>query len=814
MIVDLPVTEALSELLAALEAGNAVLVAPPGAGKTTLVPLALLHAPWTEGQTIIMLEPRRLAARAAARRMAYLLGETVGETVGYRVRFDARVGPKTRIEVVTGGIFTRRLASDPVLDGVAVVIFDEFHERSLDGDLALALTRDLQVGLRPELRLLPMSATLDAAPVAGLLDAPVIESAGRAFPVEIVHEPRPADSAVEPLVARVVRAELERANTGNILAFLPGQREIERTARLLETGLPDTTEIHRLYGALPQKTQDAAIAPTPGGHHKVVLASAIAETSLTIEGVTTVIDSGLARRPVFEPSTGLTRLVTTRASRAAADQRAGRAGRLGPGRAVRLWHVGQTAAMPAFDAPEIETADLAQLVLDLTDWGVSDPASLAWLTPPPEPSLAEARALLLRLGAIETTGTGHRLTAHGRAMRRIALPPRLAQMVVRAGEGGRAAAYRAALLALALQERGAGGNHVDLDRRSTALERDGSAKRLRDHAARMVSYISDRDSERFSVGTLLAFAFPDRVAQRAAQAPDGSIRYRLANGRGAVIDADNALATEPFLVAADLIGSPAGARIVAAASITRAEIDAIAESDISVETSFDPSTGRLSARRTNRWGALDLDPPAPVALDEATRQAGLIDAMAEHGPDVLPWDKATTALRARLAFLHRQEPDRWLAMDDGALVATREEWLAPFLVGLKDFAGLHLRDALMLRAGHPSKDELDRLAPVQFSVPSGGTITVDYGDGHPVLCARPQQLFGLDTHPVIAGEPLAIHLQSPAGRTIQVTRDLPGFWRGTWADMRSDMRGRYPKHPWPEDPITAQPTARTKPRKR
>ena len=814
MNVDLPVTEALPDLLAALEVGNAVLVAPPGAGKTTLVPLALLEAAWTAGQTIVMLEPRRLAARAAAQRMAHLLGEHVGETVGYRVRFDAKVGPKTRIEVVTGGIFTRRLASDPGLDGVAIVIFDEFHERNLDSDLALALTRDLQVGLRPDLRLLPMSATLDAAPVADLLDAPVIESAGRAFPVDIVHELRPTDSAIETLVARAVRSEFERAETGNVLAFLPGQREIERTARLLETGLPDRTEVHRLYGALPQKAQDAALAPALAGHRKVVLASAIAETSLTIEGITTVVDSGLARRPVFEPSTGLTRLVTTRASRAAADQRAGRAGRLGPGRTVRLWHAGQTAAMPAFDAPDIETADLAQLVLDLTDWGVSDPASLAWLTPPPEPSLAEARALLLRLGAIEKTDIGQRLTAHGRAMRRVALPSRLAHMVVQAGENGRAAASRAALLSLALQERGAGGHDVDLDRRLTALERDGSAKRLRDHASRMVSHMAVGDKEHPSTGILLAFAFPDRVAQRSGQAPDGSIRYRLANGRGAVIGAETALAGETFLVAANLIGSPAGARIVAAAAITRAEIDAIAQSTVAIETSFDPSTGRLSARRTNRWGALELDPPAPVPLDDTLRQAGLLEAVAEHGPGVLSWDKATNALRARLAFLHQQEPDRWPPVDDAALIAARAVWLAPFLVGLADLSALPLRDALMLYAGHPPKFELDRLAPPHFAAPSGDALAVDYSDGHPVVLARPQQLFGLDTHPVVAGKPLAVHLQSPAGRTIQITLDLPGFWRGTWADMRSDMRGRYPKHPWPEDPISALPTSRTKPRKR
>ncbi len=659
-----------------------------------------------------------------------------------------------------------------------------------------------------------MSATLDAAPIAGLLDAQVIESAGRAFPVDIVHEPRPADSAIEPLVARTVRAELDRAGSGNILAFLPGQREIERTARLLETGLADMVQVHRLYGTLPQKAQDAALASTPEGHRKVVLASAIAETSLTIEGVTTVIDSGLARRPVFEPSTGITRLVTTRASRAAADQRAGRAGRLGPGRAVRLWHAGQTAAMPAFDAPEIETADLAQMVLDLTDWGVADPSSLAWLTPPPEPSLAEARALLLRLGAIERTETGFRLTTHGRAMRRVALPPRLAHMVVRAGQRGRGAAGRAALLALALQERGAGGHHVDVERRLTTLERDGAAKRLRDHAARMVSHFAQAEGERPSVGALLAFAFPDRVAQRAAQATDGSIRYRLANGRGAVIGADEGLAAEPFLVVADLIGSASGARIVAAAAITRAEIDAIAEATVATETSFDPATGRLTARRTNRWGALDLDPPAPVPLDDATRQAGLLDAVGKHGPGVLPWSKETVALRARLAFLHRREPDRWPAMDDEALTASCAQWLAPFFAGLSDLAALPLRDALLLHAGHPSKADLDRLAPARFTAPSGETLGIDYADGHPAFQARPQQLFGLDVHPTMAGEPLAIHLQSPAGRTIQITRDLPGFWRGTWADMRSDMRGRYPKHPWPEDPINAQPTSRAKPRRR
>ena len=564
---DLPITSVLPELLSALEGNNkAVLMAPPGAGKTTLVPLALLDAPWREGHKIIVLEPRRLAARAAAHRMADLLGEKVGERVGYRVRFNTKISHRTMIEIVTEGVFTRMLADDPGLENVAAVLFDEFHERSLDGDLALALCLDLQQGLRDDLRLLPMSATLDGSAVAALLDAPVIESMGRQYPVDINYKDHPPRERIETTVARAVRSEIANNQAGSILVFLPGQREIERTADLLDGALPADVTVHKLFGALSHQEQDAAIRPAHKGKRKVVLASAIAETSLTIDGIVCVIDSGLSRQPVFEPATGLTRLQTVRASRAEIDQRAGRAGRLGPGRALRLWRREQTAALPAFAPPEIINADLSALLLDLADWGVADPSALQWMDQPPEPALAEARSLLRSLDAMGENG----LTEHGRAMRRLPLPPRFAHMVVKAAEQG--ADFDAALLALALQERGAGGRGVDLEPRLDMLKsaRDKRSKMLTNLARSIAGRTGIQDaSNRVSVGILLAIAYPDRIAQRGAATNNGTIRFRLANGRGAELDATENLGKADFIVVADMAGRAGAARILAATLAAR-----------------------------------------------------------------------------------------------------------------------------------------------------------------------------------------------------------------------------------------------------
>ncbi len=803
---NLPIETVIPDLRAVLRNGpNAVLVAPPGAGKTTRVPLALLEEDWAKNQRIIMLEPRRIAARAAAARMAQTLGEKVGETVGHRVRFETKVGATTRIEVVTDGVFTRLLASNPGLDGVAAVIFDEFHERSLDGDFGLALCRDLQTGLREDLRLLPMSATLDGAAVAELLDAPILTSQGRTFPVTIDHDPKPPDIAVEQHTARAVRSSLAERD-GDILVFLPGQREIERTFSLLAV-LPENVSVHRLYGAISRAEQDAALRPAKPNKRKVVLASAIAETSLTIEGVNTVIDSGLARLPQFEPATGLTRLVTTRASRAAAEQRAGRAGRLEPGHAVRLWHPGQTASMPAFDPPAIAVSDLSSLCLDLADWGVTDPNDLAWLTPPPEPAMNEARQLLQRLDLLDEQ---NRLTADGQAVRKLPLPLRLGAMVLRADDPA-----RAALLALVLQERGIGGVGVDLEHRLQKAEQDraDTTSRLRKQAARMTKELQPTADKTENPGLWLSRAFPDRIARRGGESRDGMARYRLANGRGAQLDGVDPLAQRSWIVVADLIGRAGAARIIAAAPLDLADVLAHHKDAVTTEaeTRFDPSTGRLTTTRQRKLGALDLQAGEPVPLNDKAALAGLLAALREHGLDLLPWTDKPRALRARLGALtsHGVPP-----MDDGTMLDNLETWLAPFLSGVRDFSKVLLTDALMTHAGHPSPVLLDRVAPAQFTTPAGTNHTIDYSGETPSVAVRPQELFGLDTHPLAGDKPLDLHLVSPAGRPVQITRDLPGFWRGSWADVRTDLRGRYPKHPWPEDPVRAEPTARAKPQKR
>jgi ATP-dependent helicase HrpB len=824
----LPIDPALPELTSALRAANtAVLVAPPGAGKTTRVPLVLAAEPWARGKKLLVLEPRRLAARAAAARMAATLAEAVGASVGYRVRFGSKVSAATRIEVVTEGVFTRLVLDDPSLAGVAGVLFDEFHERSLDGDLGLALARDVQQGLRADLKLLVMSATLDGARVGKLLgEAPVIESAGRAFPVETRYLGRDARAPIEPQVADAVARAL-RAETGSLLVFLPGAAEIRRSEALLRERIGDPAiDIVPLHGALDADVQDRAIAPAPVGRRKVVLATSIAETSLTIGGVRVVIDCGLARVPRYEPDVGLTRLETVRVSRASADQRRGRAGRTEPGVCYRLWDEPQTAALEPANRPEILAADLSGFVLDLAHWGVADPAQLAFLDPPPAAALAQAKALLGELNAVDRAG---RITAEGRRLRELPLPPRLARMVVDAAAA--ADAVRAAEIAVALTERGLGGNDVDLGHRLDALRRDRS-KRANDARAmaRRWAEIAKGDSspvarqcreqarggEDLSVGALLALAYPDRVAKN--RGAGGA--FLLANGRGANVDAASALARAPFLAVAEITGTAAQGRIVLAAPLTLAEIEAQFADRIESrdDIAFDAASASLRARRLRRLGGIALaEQPLTVTPDDASARL-LAQGAARLGIERLPWTKPLRQWRDRVMFLRRAEGDEWPDLSDAALAATAADWLAPALAGktaLGELASDDLAHALQGLLPWTLRRRLDAEAPTHFTAPSGSSVPIDYeAQEGPKLAIRVQELFGLDRHPSIAAGrvPLVVELLSPAHRPVQVTRDLPGFWRGSYAAVKAEMKGRYPRHPWPDNPLSAVPTRRAKPR--
>jgi ATP-dependent helicase HrpB len=812
----LPVEEVLPLLREALaRRGEAVLVAPPGAGKTTRVPPGLLGEPWARAGKLILLSPRRIAARAAAARMAGERGERVGETVGYRVRLDSKVGPDTRIEVVTEGVFTSMILADPELRGIAAVLFDEFHERSLEGDLGLALARDAQGGLRPDLKLVVMSATLDAARVAALLDdAPVIVSEGRMFPVRQIYRPRDTRARLEAEVAAAVRAALA-SETGSALVFLPGVREIERTAEALAASVTDpSVDIRPLYGAMSPADQDAAIAPPPPGRRKVVLATSIAETSLTIEGVRIVIDSGLARRPRFEPALGLTRLETVRASQAAITQRAGRAGRLEPGVCWRLWSEGETRALPAFERPEIHDADLSGLALDLAAWGVSDPSALAWLDPPPKPAWNEALALLGRIGALDTAG---RLSAHGAAIARLPLPPRLAHMVIAAG----AQAPLAARLAMLLSEQGLGGRDPDLRARLDNFERERGqrAEAARKLAARIARLAVDRassdaqgaDLKVRDPGPLLALAYPDRVAKRRGES------FTMVNGRAANIDPASPLAREPYLVIADLAGQAGRAQIVLAAPISIEEIETMfaAEIEQHASVSIDAATGALRGRRLRKLGRVVLSEAPLERLNGVELREALLGAVAEDGLGLLDWDAAARQTRARVAFLRGLEGEVWPDCGDVALVAAREHWLGPALEGVANLRAVNVAQALLNSLPYQLRRRLDEQAPARFETPAGSSLMIDYeAEGGPALEVRLQEMFGEAKHPCIAGgrAPLSLRLLSPAQRPVQTTKDLPGFWKGSYASVRSDMRGRYPKHPWPEDPLSAPPTRRAKPR--
>ncbi len=819
----LPIDAALPELLQTLAVqSNAVLVAPPGAGKTTRVPLALLDQAWLGNKKILMLEPRRLAARGAASRMAATLGERLGETVGLRARLNSQIGPYTRIEVITEGVFTRMILDDPSLEGVGAVLFDEFHERSLDADLGLALALDAQAGLREDLRLLVMSATLDGARVSQLMkNAPVIESEGRSFPVETHYLGRDANRRIEDQLLGAIRLAL-RAERGSMLVFLPGQGEIRRLERMLLEGPKDPDIIIApLYGAMDGRAQDQAVQPAPSGMRKIVLATSIAETSLTIEGVRVVIDCGLARIPRYEPDMGVTRLETVRVNRASADQRRGRAGRTEPGICYRLWDQATTASLPAFAEPEIRAADLSGLLLDLASWGLADPSHLCWMDPPPLPALKEARTELEAIGALDVDG---RITLTGKNIRSLPLPPRLARMVLEAAKAG--AAGQAADIAALIVERGLGGDSIDLSHRLDGFRRDRSQratemKRLAAGWAKTATRMADiatpsTSSTLASPAALLALAYPERLAK--ARGNNGE--YLLANGRGARMDATDALAKHLFLVIAEMSGKAASTRILLAASLSEAAFlevagDRIASND---EITFDPAACALRARRVQRLGAITLKSDTRAVIPSGKTALALARGIATIGVARLPWTKAQIQWRDRVAFLRLAEPDIWPDVSDRALAVSIESWLAPQLdeeTALSAIRQETLDQALKNLLPYELAKRLETEAPTHFTAPTGMRHAIDYeGHGAPVLAIRVQELFGLKDHPSIARGrlPLTLHLLSPGHKPIQVTRDLPGFWQGSWAAVRSEMRGRYPRHPWPDDPSVATPTTRAKPR--
>ncbi len=815
----LPVEAVLPELKAALAAGsNAVLIAPPGAGKTTMVASALLGETWCDGQ-IVLLSPRRLAARAAAERIAELMGEPVGGLVGYATRMDSKQSAKTRILVLTEGIFRNRIQDDPELAGVSAVLFDEVHERSLDSDFGLALALDAQGGLRPDLRLVAMSATLDGGRFAKLMDAPVIESEGKSWPLALRHIGRKAEARIEDEMAAAIRRALADEGEGNVLAFLPGVAEIERTAERLE-GI--SAEIHSLHGSLDPAEQRAAIRK--GGRRKVILATSIAETSLTIDGVRIVVDSGLARRARYDRAAGSTRLVTERASQAAVTQRAGRAARQGPGVAYRLWEEAATTGLPPFDPPEILEADLSPLLLDCALWGVGDPATLQWLDPPPKAAIDEARTRLFDLGAIDASG---RPTEHGNAIARLPLPPRLAHMLVAAAELGFAAL--AAEVAVLLSERGLGGNDSDIERRLERWrgERGQRAEAARGLAKRWIGLLPSRSREGQGeglkptqppltppasgrgIGSTIALAFPDRIARRRDAKGENWISV---GGRGFRLDPANPLAKEEWLAVADIQGSASGARIISAAAIDFADIEALYGDRIisGAHVSFDPASGGVRTESGRRLGAITLSKGQDAKADPEAITAALLQGVRDHGLQLLPWSEASQRLRERASWAGVD------GLDDAALLGSLDIWLAAALMGkrrLSDIDPGALHNALLGLLGWDNQQAIDRLAPSHFTSPAGTTHPIDYSaEGGPTVELRVQALFGVAEHPTIGPNrtPLVLSLTSPAGRPIQTTRDLPGFWKGSWADVAKEMRGRYPKHNWPDDPSAAIASLKTK----
>jgi ATP-dependent helicase HrpB len=836
----LPIEDVLPALEQALAAGgNALLTAPPGAGKTTVVPLALLNAPWLSGKKLLMLEPRRLAARAAAHRMASMRGEPVGAAVGYRMRLDTKIGPHTRVEVVTEGILTRLLQQDPALSVYAAILFDEFHERSLQADTGLALCLETQRLFRPDLRLLVMSATLDCGLVSDLLGhAPVISCEGRMFPVETRHLDQPLSGHLDIAVTQVIRRSLAR-DRGSLLVFLPGMAEIRRVERqLLDAGLGPDVMIAPLHGDLPQAAQDSAIEPAPRGTRKVVLATSIAETSLTIDGIRVVIDGGQLRAPRFDPRSGLTRLETIRVTQDSAEQRRGRAGRLEPGICYRLWTEKEQAALVPRRPPEILDADLAPLMLDLAQWGTTDPSELSWLTMPPSGSVAQAKELLLRLGALGATG---RITPHGKQMAELPLHPRLSHMLLKSVP--LTLTGLACDLAALLSERDplrspTGTRQTDLRLRIDVLHgnRDhvGSAsvdrgtiqrvKRTADVWRRQLGlHVSARQADKQEqirqTGLLLALAYPDRIAQRQRS---GDARYLLTNGRGALFANPDPLASDPYLVIAELDAGSQWARIDLAAPLALDDIEQLYRQQIveSEAVIWDERTKSVRASRQRRLGALVLSEQALPKPDPSLMAAALLDGVREAGLATLAWTPELQQWRTRVQFLRRMEgPDSaWPDLSDETLLRTLDEWLAPYLNGittLERVQRLDLAQPLYALLTWEQQRDLDRLAPTHLTVPSGSKIRIEYDTPDlPVLAVRLQEMFGCKETPRVVDGKVAVmlHLLSPAKRPVQVTKDLASFWANAYQEVRKELRGRYPKHHWPDNPLAALPTAKIRKR--
>jgi ATP-dependent helicase HrpB len=840
----LPVDGALPELCAALSRhGVAVLQAPPGAGKSTVVPLALIGEPWAARKRLVMLEPRRLATRAVARRMASTLGQSVGETVGYRMRLESHVSRATRIEVVTDGVLARMLQDDPALEGTALVIFDEFHERSLQADLGLALLLDARANLSPAIKILVMSATLDVERVAALLNAPVVATAGRVFPVQTRYAGRGAPAlpgagsaavqqSSEHFVAQLVRAALGE-ESGDILVFLPGAREIRRVLGLLESaGLEAGVRVLPLFGDLAGADQDAALAPSAPGTRKIVLATNIAETSLTIEGVRIVVDSGLVRRLVFDPATGMSRLETERISRASAEQRQGRAGRLASGVCYRAWSAQAQKSLAAFTPAEILNADLAPLALDLALWGTRDANDLKWLDAPPAAMLGSAQDLLAKLEATDAAG---RITAHGRKMAALSVHPRLAHMLLRASAMARVPL--AALLAALLSERdlmrgAAGGRDTDVRSRIDILLGPGSAnvvdqaavqrsRRLARELARRLGADTDAAAETTHSGLLLAFAYPDRIGRRRAGAEG---RYTLANGRGAFFAQPESLSRQEFIVAVDLDDRDRDARILLAAPLSRAELFEHFAERILTTTSIEWNTREeaVIARQVVKLDALILEEQPLDSVPPAAARTAMVTGVRELGLAALPWDREARDLQARIQFvrgLGRGDLRQWPQVDDAALAASLESWLLPWLDGVtrrEHLARVPVAEALRALLSWEERRKLDELAPSHLTAPTGSQLRIDYlEEGGPSVAVRLQEVFGLTQTPCIAGGAVRVtfKLLSPAQRPVQITRDLAGFWQGSYADVRKHLRGRYPKHYWPENPLAAAPTRRVRPGK-
>ena len=810
-MTELPIHAALDDLIQALRSrGRAVLQAPPGAGKTTVVPLAMMQAGLTDGR-IVMLEPRRLAARAAAERMAETLGEPVGQTVGYRVRGESKVSKSTRIEVVTEGILTRRIQQDPELAGVGAVIFDEFHERSLNADLGLALCLEVAGALRDDLMLVAMSATLDAGPVAALMDAPMITSEGRSYPVETRWLDRPlGPKARIPEATADLVVQAVKETEGGVLVFLPGEGEIRRVEGLLNGRLPDGCVVRPLFGAMDFAAQRAAIQPATSGR-KIVLATSIAETSLTIQDIRVVVDAGRARRSRFDPASGMSRLVTERVTKAEATQRAGRAGRVAEGTCYRLWTRGEEGGLQPFPPAEIESADLSGLVLELAQWG-ADPADLPLLTQPNAGSYAEATALLKMLGALDDNG---RITEHGQQITRLPLHPRLAHMLTVAG---RDAAPVAALLADRDPLRGA---PVDLSLRVEAIrdtrrfmeERNyqphrPTLERIKQEAKRLAK--DAPEARGHSLPEMAALAYPDRIgARRKGTAP----RYLMSGGNGAVLDEADPSANARFLVITDVDGDRREARIRQAIEIRQSDLRALFEDRIAWQDicEWSPREGRVIARKQERLGAIALDDRIWQDPDPDLVARAMLDGVRQLP---LPWTDAARRFAARVELARPQDPSL-PSMKDADLLADAEEWLLPYLTGVKTSAAwknFDMLPALRARLDYAQMQALDQKTPAHFTTPLGRQIPIDYSGEHPEIELRLQEMFGQTTHPTVAGQPLRVTLLSPARRPVQTTMDIPGFWDSSYEDVRKDMRGRYPKHPWPDDPRQADPTLRVKPR--